>query len=101
MRPDQSVIISFDYGQDGLTPLLELSAKLEAVLKKEMAGELDGHEVAMDDSDGRLFMYGHDAEILFKAVRPTLRKVPWMHGATATMRFGRADEEAPEITVDI
>lgn len=101
MRYDQSVTISFDYGQDGLDPLLELSAKLEAVLKKEVAGELDGHVIAMDDSDGQLFMYGHDAEILFKTIRPTLKKVSWMKGATATMRFGPVGEEAPEITVDV
>lgn len=101
MRPEHLVMVSFDYGLESLDPLHSLSKQLETVLKKEAAGMLDRHETATDLSDGLLFMYGHDAEILFRVVRPVLAKTPFMAGATATLRFGPVGEDTLEITVDL
>jgi len=74
-QPDklkQAVIVRFDYGLDGLDPLHNLESELIQVIAEKGVGEYDGHEIAMDDSDGILFMYGRNAEALFKAVLPTL-----------------------------
>ena len=54
-------------------------------------GELDGHEIAIDGSDGFLFLYGPDADALFAAIEPVLRKSPVMPGADATLRYGDPD----------
>lgn len=100
-EPKHAVIVRFDYGLDGLDPLHSLEAELRQVVAEKGVGEYDGHEIAMDDSDGILFMYGPNAEALFKAVLPTLEATEFMKGATATLRFGPPEEGVIEITVEI
>ncbi len=99
---DQSVTIAFNYGLENLDALNNLSDDLEVVLEKEAVGELDGHEIATDKSHGFLFMYGANAENLFKVARPVLLQASFMKGAKATLRFGDTDNpDAHEITVDL
>ena len=101
MHPEHLVMVSFDYGLENLDALNSLSTRLDTILKKEAAGMPDRNEMATDLSDGLLFMYGHNAEILFRIIPPALMKTPFMAGATATLRFGPVGEDTPEITVDL
>lgn len=101
MNSEHAVIVHFNYGIEELDPLFELCDKLEKVIEKENVGLFDGHEIAMDNSDGFLYMYGPNAETLFKTVRPTLKSSEFMKGATAVLRFGPAEKEASEIEVDV
>jgi hypothetical protein len=55
----------------------------------------------MDNSDGFLYMYGKNAETLFKAVKPTLEATDFMQGARAVLTFGPPGEQAPQIEVDV
>ena len=96
---DHSVIIHFNYGLDELDALHDLDRALDRVIKKEKVGVYDYHETAMDDTDGRLFMYGPNAEILFKAVKPTLDATDFMKGAIAILRFGPSGQISPEIEI--
>jgi hypothetical protein len=97
-----AVIIYFDYNKEGLAPLHELEDKLEAVLVgKEDIGEYDGHEIAVDLSDGVLYLYGPNAEALFKAIKPTLQSTDFMKGSLAKLRFGEVDSDAKEIEVEV
>ncbi|MGK7390098.1 MAG: hypothetical protein ACNS60_07095 [Candidatus Cyclobacteriaceae bacterium M2_1C_046] len=96
-----SVVVYFTYYQDGLDALHELDLKLDNIISEKGVGTYDWHEIAMDDSDGSIYMYGPDAEQLFKAVKPTLDKVPWMKGAIAVLRFGGNDADALELEVEI
>lgn len=88
----QSVIIHFYYGHEGLEPLHELESKLRVALYYAGVGELDGHEIAMDATDGFLYFYGENAETLFKAVRPVLLETPFMKKAEVYLRFGSVDD---------
>lgn len=88
----QSVIIHFDYGHKGLEPLHELESKLRVALYYAGVGELDGHEIAMDNSDGSLYFYGPNAEALFKAIRPLLLETSFMRKAQVYLRFGAVDD---------
>ena len=54
--PDQAVIVRFSYGSTDLSRLFELENKLEAAITNARAGEFDGNEVAVDGSDGILYM---------------------------------------------
>ena len=99
--PEHSVIVYFKYGKEELDPLHALVLKLEEVLSGTNAGVIDGHEIAMDNSDGSLYLYGPNAETLFKAVKPTLETIDFMQGATAVLRFGGINEKAPDIEVEI
>jgi hypothetical protein len=91
---EHAVIAKFDYiGSTDLAPLFELESKLESAIGAAQAGELDGNEVAVDGSDGSLYMYGPNADRLFGAIRPVLEGCSFMRGARITLRYGppRAD----------
>ena len=98
---EHSVIIKFDYGMDSLEPLHDLEDKLESIIDDAGVGELDGHEIAMDGSDGFLFMYGPNAEILFKTIKPVLDETSFIKGGIATLRFGPPEDGVHEIDIEL
>ena len=99
---DHSVIISFlNYPSDELDILHELDMKLDKIIQKQNVGFYDGHEIAVDGYDGTLYMYGPNAENLFKVVKPILEETKWLKGAIANLRFGKFDEDAPELEVEL
>ncbi|RLD29160.1 MAG: hypothetical protein DRI75_04390 [Bacteroidetes bacterium] len=65
-NPDvqDSVIISFGKF-NGLDEIHKVDMKLLEDIHEDI-GYYDGHEVNMDDTDGRFFAYGNNAEKLFK-----------------------------------
>jgi hypothetical protein len=85
---DQAVIVRFNYGSTDLSRLFELERKLEAAIAAAKAGEYDGNEVAVDGSDGILYMYGPSADRLFQVVEPILKATPFMDGAKVEVRYG-------------
>lgn len=62
---EQAVIVHFDFAADSLEPLHDFEEQLEAAIAEAEVGEYDGHEIAVDLSDGTLYMYGPDADALF------------------------------------
>ena len=94
---DHAVIVHFDYGSTNLQPLFELEKRLESAIAEVSAGEFDGNEVATDGSDGYLYMYGPDADALFRAVRPVLEACAFMRGARVRVRYGPAAEGVREV----
>jgi hypothetical protein len=94
---DHAVIVHFDYGSTDLKPLFDLEHRLEAAIAHAAAGEYDGNEVAADGSDGFLYMYGRDADVLFAAVRPVLEGCPFMRGARVRVRYGPPTDGVREV----
>jgi hypothetical protein len=86
--PEHAVIVHFNYGQPSLDPLFTLEDRLREAISQADAGEYDGHEIAMDLSDGSLYMYGPDAYKLYSTVEPILVDASFMIGASARLRFG-------------
>jgi hypothetical protein len=101
MNNEHAVIIYFDYGIHRLDELHELEKRLANAMQQAGTGDYDGHEVAMDLSDGILFMYGPSAEALFKSIKPILDETEFMKGAKARLRFGPAEDGVSEITIEI
>ena len=99
--PDQAVIVRFNYGSTDLSRLFDLEGKLEAAITSAKVGEYDGNEVAVDGSDGVLYMYGPDADQLFRVVEPILKATPFMNGAKVTVRYGPPANGVPENVVTI
>ena len=94
----QSILINFYYGYTSLDELHSLESKLRIFLYNKGIGELDGHEINMDYSDGTLYLFAHNAEELFKAIRPLLLEVSFMKRAEVHLRFGDLrDTSASEI----
>ena len=85
---EHAVIVHFKYGSTDLARLFALEEKLEAAISDAKAGEFDGDEIAVDGSDGSLWMYGPDADRLFQVIEPILRASPFMRGARVKLRYG-------------
>jgi hypothetical protein len=77
-------------------PLFELEEQLEKAISEAKVGEYDGNEIAVDGSDGSLYMYGPDADRLFAVVEPIIRTSSFMKGAQAKRRYGGAGSGARE-----
>ncbi len=99
--PDQAVIVRFSYGSTDLSRLFELESTLEAAITHAKAGEFDGNEVAVDGSDGIIYMYGPDADRLFRVVEPILNATSFMDGARVTIRYGPPADDVREREVTI
>lgn len=101
MKIEQAVIIDFNYGIQGLDSLFTLEDELEGVINEKQLGEYDGNEVALDYSDGKLFIYGPDAKKLFDGIKPILDKTSFMKGARVRLRFGPAEDGVDESIITI
>ena len=98
---EHTVIVHFPYGSTDLSRLFALEDKLIEALEKAGTGEFDGNEVAADGSDGFLYMYGPDADELFKTIKPILESVDFMKSATARLRYGPPEDGVREMEVAI
>ena len=98
MRKEQAVIIFFNYGLADDEPFYELSDRLRTLVDKSGLGEYDGHEMAMDNSDGSFYMYGPDAKKLYELVRETIEKTPFMGGANVVLRLGPPKDGVKEVS---
>jgi len=87
-KREHAVIVHFKYGHTDLGPLFQLEEQLEHLIAESGVGEYDGNEVAVDSSDGALYMYGPDADKLFAVVRPILERNTVIREAVATLRYG-------------
>jgi hypothetical protein len=99
--PDHAVLVYFVYGSTDLSALFSIEKELERVIAHAGVGELDGNEIATDGSDGTLFMYGPDADVLFAAIGPTLEAVPFMKGARVVLRYGPPGASEQNVTLPV
>jgi hypothetical protein len=83
-KPVHAVIVYFDYKKDNLEPLHKLEDELERVIAKHHLGKYDGNEMAINLNDGILFVYEPNAELLYKAIKPTLLTRDFVKGSAAT-----------------
>jgi hypothetical protein len=67
--PEQAVIVHFDYGNADWKPFFAFEKTIEDAISKSGAGDYDGNELAVDGSDGTLYMYGPDADKLLAVAK--------------------------------
>ncbi len=96
---EHAVIIYFDYQKETIEDLHQLADRLEQIISKNNVGMYDGHEIRMDLNDGSLYMYGPDAEQLYKAIEKTLLSTDFMIGARAILRFGPPEDGIKQIEI--
>lgn len=63
----------------------------------EDIGRYDGHQVNIDDTDGRLFAFGRNAEELFKFMKPMLLEFDFLQDAIVYLFFNKEDGTFSEI----
>jgi hypothetical protein len=98
MATEEAVIIEFNYGLEEIEPFYDLSDKLRTIVEESNLGEYDGHEMAMDNSDGSFYLYGPDAKKLYEVVKKTIEQTSFMKGANITLRFGPPKPGVKEIS---
>lgn len=96
---EHAVIVHFSYGSTDLGPLHALEDRLEQAIASAGVGELDGNEIAVDGSDGYLYMYGPDADRLFETIRPVLESTGFAKGAKVTKRYGPPEDGVRESVI--
>jgi hypothetical protein len=87
-RAEQEVEVHFAYGSTNFQHVYALGDQLQLAIVEAKVGEYDGHAIPADGSEGRYFVYGPDAEAIFRAIAPVLEASPLMRGATVTLHFG-------------
>jgi hypothetical protein len=96
-KPDvlDNVIISFGKF-NGLDEIHKVDMKLFEAIPEDI-GYYDGHEVNMDDTDGRFFAYGNNAEKLFKTIHPILSEFEFLDDAYVYLEFTKNDKIVSEL----
>lgn len=97
---EHCVIVYFNYGKGTLAALHELENKLRQALDESNASDYDGHDVAIDLSDGMLYMYGEHTEQIFRTVLPVLMSTDFIKGGKAKLRFGPPEDGVQAYFVD-
>jgi hypothetical protein len=91
----QAVLIDFDI--TGLADPVSRIDELETILNHTLGpfGESDGHELG--GGEGRIFLYGADAEKMFTRIESVLKSDPLCKNARVTVRQGEPGSPQHEI----
>jgi hypothetical protein len=82
-----------DMGMDALDALLQLEDRLREAIEPAGVGIVDGHEIALDDSEGSLWLYGPDARAMLKAALPAVCPSALAPGGRARLLYGTGDDD--------
>jgi hypothetical protein len=91
----QAVIIhidAIDFDQS-----IPLEDELTALLEPSALGYHDGNEIGGGETT--LWLFGIDAEEVFKFIEPTLRRNPFCKGARVVLRYGEFESPEREFTL--
>src|ERR1700685_4252388 len=70
--PQQEVEVHFSYGSTNFQHLYALEDVLRRTVADAAVGMYEGHDVDEDGSDGYFYMYGTDAEAIYRVISPVL-----------------------------
>jgi hypothetical protein len=99
--PEQEVMIHFSYGSPNLQHMYALEDALRHAISQATVGEYDGHEIPPDGSEGFFYMFGPDAEALYRVISPLLAESSFMHGATVTLWFGPRGRKTQKRVIEL
>ena len=94
--PEDQAVLIYCEGED-LEASIPLQEKLIALLEDQQVGMFDGNEVG--NGELVLFLYGPDAELLFKFIEPILRADDFCRGARIIIRWGGPNAPKREVTI--
>ena len=86
--PEHEVVIDFFYGSTNYQHVYALEDLIRHAIIDAAVGKFDGHDIAEDGSDISLYMYGPDAEALYRVISPVLAESAILRGATVTLWYG-------------
>ncbi|MBZ5644298.1 MAG: hypothetical protein LAO19_16195 [Acidobacteriia bacterium] len=74
---------------------------LRHAISESGAGKYEGHDVSDDGSDGYYYLYGADAEAIYRVIGPVLAASSFMTGATVTLWFGPRKWRTPKRVIHL
>ncbi len=77
-----------EMGLDARVALRPLQEALAQAIVPRGIGEVDGNEIATDDSEGSLYAYGPDARAMLQAALPVICRSPLAVGGQVYLRYG-------------
>ena len=92
---EQAVLIHF--ANDDLEGSTSLQLTLDELLTNSEVGMFDGNEVG--DDTLVLYLYGPDAELLFRHIEPVLRADEFCKGAKVVIRWGGPNAPQREVVL--
>jgi hypothetical protein len=98
---EQEVEVRFAYGSTNFQYAYALGDQLRIAIAETRMGEYEGHELDPDGSEGTFFLFGPDAEAIFRAIRPVLTASPIMRGAIVTLHFGPRGWRTPKRVIKL
>ena len=99
--PEQEVEVHFFYGSTNYQHLFALEDVLRLTVAEAGVGHYEGHDVAEDGSDGYYYLYGPDAEAIYRAIDPVLAGSTFMKGAKVTLWFGPRRWRTPKRVIQL
>jgi hypothetical protein len=99
--PAQEVEVHFAYGSTNFQHLYALEDVIRHALTDAAVGKYEGHEFAADGSDGHFYMYGPDAEAIYRVIDPVLAASTLMCGAKVTLWFGPRKWRTPKRVIQL
>jgi hypothetical protein len=98
---EQEVEVYFAYGSTNFQHVYAFGDQLQNAITEAKVGEYDGHAIPADGSDGRYFIFGPDAEAIYKVIAPLLEASPLMRGATVTLHYGPRKRGTPKRVIEL
>jgi hypothetical protein len=92
----EQAVLLYLMGED-FDRMVDLSDKLTEAIEKANVGMFDGNEIGAGETT--LFMYGPDAEAIFRAIHPVLMQEESAHGAKAVIRWGTHGSPQREVVI--
>jgi len=97
----QEVEIHFAYGSTNFQHVYSFGDVLQHAIADAKVGEYDGHALPADGSEGRYFVFGPDADAIYKVLAPVLQTSPMMRGATVTLIYGPRRRSTPKRVIEL
>jgi hypothetical protein len=91
---EQAVMVHFDYGSTDWAPFFVFEKKLSAAIDSSGEGDYDGNELAVDGSDGTLYMYGPGADKVIAVALPLLQACPLLKNVTVILVYGKLGDKS-------
>ncbi|HWZ56414.1 MAG TPA: hypothetical protein VNZ63_10110 [Verrucomicrobiae bacterium] len=98
---EQEVEVRFEYGSTNFQFVYALGDQIQLAVSEAKVGEYDGHALPADGSEGRYFVFGPDAEAIFRVIQPVLEASSLMRGATVTLWFGSPGWRTPKRVITL
>ncbi len=99
--PEQAVIVQFNFPSGNLDRIFELEDQLANAVEAAGVGQFDGNEIAVDGRDNLFYMYGPDADCLYKAIEPVLLGSELLSEARVRLRYGPPGLETRQQTITL